>query len=457
MSTSFFSTLDQHLKTFDSKKDSIKNRQVKLEKLENELALVNDNKWEEILERKNTQLEAIGKKYEQWTKSGLFRKNAVRNESQNKFLEVVSKSKKRIVCQKCEIEKIMELRARCGKMNDMSILNYRKDIMRRIEKCRVKIKKIQQDEFKYEFLTKAALLIHDQLEEEPNSLPWCGDPKNIRKAPYHLIGKNKRKELRTKRNQRKYLGKSEEEDTSEKTKLLQNLISRGNYVTNEKRYEKCSNCGMEDPEWSQDNQTQENVCKGCGYISFINFDQQSTKGLDYNLIKPYSYKRMNHFIDCLKQRQGKETTTISTMVISKVSKELLEKKMLDPREIRPKHIRDILGKIGESQSYEHEISIWCRITGNKPPRLSESQMGILQLMFEKTQKPYEKFKNGRNNYLTYTYVIGKMMEICGFSDEILEFYPSLRSKNRLECQEEIWEKICGELGWPFYKSKFSGK
>jgi hypothetical protein len=217
----------------------------------------------------------------------------------------------------------------------------------------------------------------------------------------------------------------------------------------------CSNCHMQTA-WVNDSKNATRSCQRCGsidanHMSLVAENWQSEH--EYKNSQPFTYERRAHFIDCLRQRQAKERKDIRTSLLQDICRELCLKKMFDPVQIRVHHIHAILKKLGESAFFDHEVLIWKMITRNQPPRLTDTQEDILIRMFDQTLEPFNKHKGERNNYLTYTYAIHKLMELLGYSEDVLEFYPVLRSANKLESQESIWRLICQDLGWPFYKTR----
>ena len=54
----------------------------------------------------------------------------------------------------------------------------------------------------------------------------------------------------------------------------------------------------------------------------------------------------------------------------------------------------------------------------------------------------------RKNFLSYSYVLFKFCELLG-EDEYLQYFPLLKSKEKLYQQDLIWKKICTDLLWEF--------
>ena len=70
-------------------------------------------------------------------------------------------------------------------------------------------------------------------------------------------------------------------------------------------------------------------------------------------------------------------------------------------------------------------------------------------LFIQIQSPYSKFcPEDRVNFLNYYYTIYKLCELINQRDFLLHF-PMLKDRDKRIEQDEIWKKICNELGWKF--------
>ena len=73
----------------------------------------------------------------------------------------------------------------------------------------------------------------------------------------------------------------------------------------------------------------------------------------------------------------------------------------------------------------------------------------LRIMFKDIQKPFDdNCPTERKNFLSYSYVLYKFCELLG-EDEYLQYFPLLKSKEKLYQQDVIWKKICCDLQWEF--------
>ena len=257
----------------------------------------------------------------------------------------------------------------------------------------------------------------------------------------------------------------EMKQTSNRSKLLQDYLKATNkyYVPLEYNYHKgknregiketmCTDCKIpaiiDDSEYIY-------VCPGCGLVvdSFnIDMGKPGYKELQETTVTPnFCYKRINHFNELLSQIQAKETTQIPNQVIEKLKTEMKKEKM-NPSKLTPKKVKAYLKKIEENKYYEHVMHIICLLNG-KPPLIMSLQMEErLRKMFEEIQGPFDKHcPSNRKNFLNYSYVLHKFCQLLHY-DEFLPYFPLLKSREKLYQQDQIWKKICYDLGYEFYPS-----
>jgi hypothetical protein len=102
--------------------------------------------------------------------------------------------------------------------------------------------------------------------------------------------------------------------------------------------------------------------------------------------------------------------------------------------------------------YEHIPLIIHKLCGTEPPKMSKELENELIRKFEEIQAPFEKHKPPeRKNFISYNYCIYKFCQELG-QDQILEFLPLLKSREKLHQMDKIYSKICAELGWKFIPS-----
>ena len=195
------------------------------------------------------------------------------------------------------------------------------------------------------------------------------------------------------------------------------------------------------------------ICPECGLVNdiIINTDKISFK--DTNRETTYfAYKRINHFNEWLAQFQAKETTDIPNEIYENIFKELKKLKIDDYSVINYKLIRSILKKINYNKYYEHIPHIINIINGHKAPLLTRKKEEQLRMMFKEIQTPFMKYcPEDRKNFLSYAYVLHKFCELIEL-DELLSYFPLLRSREKLQQQDKIWKQMCNDLKWQYIPS-----
>lgn len=190
-------------------------------------------------------------------------------------------------------------------------------------------------------------------------------------------------------------------------------------------------------------------CGDCGIlfgreISNSNLSYKEIQEVDY--VSHYYYKRINHFKECLNQLQAKENTTIPEEVIQSVIDEIKKEKIpLD--KLTTKKIQLFLKKNKFTKYTENTHTIQHRITG-KRIELSNALEERLEKMFNDIQKPFEKYKGNRKNFLSYNYCFYKFFELLDLH-EYLQYFPLLKDRNKLSEHDVIWKKICLDMKWDF--------
>ena len=81
--------------------------------------------------------------------------------------------------------------------------------------------------------------------------------------------------------------------------------------------------------------------------------------------------------------------------------------------------------------------------------MSQELEECLRMMFKDIQKPFDTHcPVERKNFLSYSYVLYKFCELLS-EDEYLQYFPLLKSKEKLYQQDVIWKMICQDLKWEF--------
>tara|TARA_Y100001958_G_scaffold26223_1_gene16548 strand:+ start:15118 stop:16197 length:1080 start_codon:yes stop_codon:yes gene_type:complete len=195
------------------------------------------------------------------------------------------------------------------------------------------------------------------------------------------------------------------------------------------------------------------ICEECGYTDDIIINSEKVSYKDPPRESSYfAYKRINHFNEWLAQFQAKETTDIPEDVYKGILKELKKNKFLDIQDISYKNMREILKKLKYNKYYEHIPHIINILNGKKAPILTRQYEEQLRIMFKEIQTPFMKHcPENRKNFLSYSYVLHKFCELLEL-DHLLIYFPLLKSREKLQQQDIIWQKICKTLLWEYIPS-----
>jgi len=168
--------------------------------------------------------------------------------------------------------------------------------------------------------------------------------------------------------------------------------------------------------------------------------------------KPNGYKRMNHFSELLNQCQGKESTDIPQDIFQKIINELNVLKITDLSKLDNKIMRKILKNLNLNSYYEHIPYIINKLNGIPPPTMSRELEEKIRAMFKEVQEPWVAGKKtSRKNFLNNNYVFHKIFELLE-EDSFLEYFPYLKSREKLQEHDDEWKKICGHNKWQFIPS-----
>ena len=215
-------------------------------------------------------------------------------------------------------------------------------------------------------------------------------------------------------------------------------------------YDKCKLCG------SQTNMCEvksELCCSKCGALSdIIIVTEKSSYSDPPREVSYFSYKRINHFNEWLAQFQAKEKTELPKNIYHDIISELNKTSYIDISKLKYKDVRSILKKLNYNKYYEHIPHIISVLTDKRAPTLDRKTEEVLRSLFKEIQIPFmNNCPPNRKNFLSYSYVLHKFCELLEF-DHLLEYFPLLKSREKLHQQDIIWEKICKDLKWQYIPS-----
>ena len=154
----------------------------------------------------------------------------------------------------------------------------------------------------------------------------------------------------------------------------------------------------------------------------------------------------------LNQFQAKESTDIPKEVYDTILLELKRSCVRDLKKISSSDMKNILKSLKLHKYYEHIPHIISKISDKHPPTLNRETESKIRQMFDQIQEPFFKHcPNGRTNFLSYHYTLHKLFQLLGL-DQFMEYFPLLKSREKLRAQDAIWKLICKDLEWEFYPS-----
>ena len=224
-----------------------------------------------------------------------------------------------------------------------------------------------------------------------------------------------------------------------------------NYVINhENNIDLCKTCNVEKTLFISNGKL---ICLKCGEETpiLIDSDKPSYKDPPREVCY-FAYKRINHFNEWLAQFQAKESTDIPQTVYNDILIELKKERINNIKDLTPLKLREILKKLKKNKYYEHIPHIINKLNGVPPPIMNRKTEEELRRMFKEIQVPFHKYcPPNRKNFLSYSYVLHKFVQLLEL-DEFLPCFMLLKSREKLQQQDQIWKKICEHLKWQFIPS-----
>lgn len=195
------------------------------------------------------------------------------------------------------------------------------------------------------------------------------------------------------------------------------------------------------------------LCEKCGFTEKYLINSEKTSYKDPPRESSYfAYKRINHFNEWLAQFQAKESIDIPQEIYDGILTELKKNIFINIKDVKYVHIRQILKKLKYNKYYENIPHIINILNGQKAPVLTRSHEEQLRMMFKEIQTPFmQHCPKERKNFLSYSYVLHKFCELIEL-DELLIYFPLLKSREKLQQQDRIWKDICTTLKWQYIPS-----
>lgn len=200
------------------------------------------------------------------------------------------------------------------------------------------------------------------------------------------------------------------------------------------------------------------VCVQCGVVVVANEINLSnpSKNLSYNRsISPaatFSYKRINHLRELLRQSQGKTSSSIPPEVLDMV-KEEMSKSTLSRSLIRAKHVKAVLKRLRLHKYYEQTVSLTKLLNPEfEPITMTPEYEERIILMFVQLEKPFERIRatvdKRRKNFCSYPFVLYRLNQL-NERDDLNRDLKLLKSITLINRQDKFWRALMKEVGWDY--------
>jgi len=199
------------------------------------------------------------------------------------------------------------------------------------------------------------------------------------------------------------------------------------------------------------------ICNGCS-ANFEVDHAQTHDSLTYEQMRSltpqrqFTYRRINHFREYLRQVQGKSRACIPAEIFDMLRAEFSKSKV-PVEKIVPRLVRAKLKKLRKPKYYEHIESIAHALNRSyRPINIEPAREEKLCFMFTQLEVPYEQVKKQvkktRKNFMSYPYVFYKLCELLAW-DEYLHASQLLKSVTLLVEQDKWWMLVTSKLAWQF--------
>jgi predicted RNA-binding Zn-ribbon protein involved in translation (DUF1610 family) len=338
----------------------------------------------------------------------------------------------------------------------------KKSVENEISKIEQELDILKNKNLKYndEVMEHRANLLNkkDALQDELNNINNNFDELNYYDTAgdiitdYYKLRDSKEKDIRESKSIIEYLNNNKTEKNDKKDNratLFEKFCKRIDGIRINKhdgtdRIKYCNEC---DVEKVLDIGESSYTCPECGDMEIVIIDEDRQ-------IKEYSpYKRLNHFREWLNQFQAKESTEIPDEVYKNICIEINRNRINDLSQLNRDKMQQLLKKLGYNHLYEHIPYIINKLSNLPPPKINRTIETRFFKMFMMIQEPWEMYKpKGRKNFLSYSYILYKFCELLEL-DDLLEFFPLLKSPQKLMEQDYVWKKFCKYLKWEFYPTR----
>lgn len=199
------------------------------------------------------------------------------------------------------------------------------------------------------------------------------------------------------------------------------------------------------------------TCCECGLQQLTDPTNSSYLDVDRtNVSTKYSYDRKFHFIDSMKQFQGKQKVTIPDNVYEDLKRELKIHYLVDEalpnpyQNVTKQQILMFLKETRHNKHYENINLIYRTLTSNPVDDITHLEERLIE-DFNKFAVTYDKYisnQNQKRNF-NYQYILYQLLKKYKYPCDPEDFN-CLKTVDRQILHDEMTSKIFQKLGWRMY-------
>ena len=202
-------------------------------------------------------------------------------------------------------------------------------------------------------------------------------------------------------------------------------------------------------------------CADCGKVcdnQILFAETPEFSDMDRFTIKtPFHYEKSSNFEKIMKQFQAKSMIKMSMEDVDIIEKELIRNK-IDAKNANNDILKNILKTMSRTvhkrfaKYYGYIPYLMSRFYGVEAPNIDCELEDKLNMMFVDTEKLFNKYIKGRPEFnnrssiLNIKYLMYKFLQLLGGEegkyDEILQYFPLLKSREKMMSLDLMWKEIC---------------
>jgi hypothetical protein len=197
------------------------------------------------------------------------------------------------------------------------------------------------------------------------------------------------------------------------------------------------------------------ICKSCGFLRELLgtvFDDEQFYFQEGQRTKHGTYDPSKHCRFWVERIQARETTDIPQAIIQSIKDCIRRDKIKNKNQITCRLIRKYLRDTRNSKYNEHVPLIRKIITGITPPQLTDYEMQLILIYFDKITHIFTEIKpRSIKNSLFHPYLIFKILgQILNAKKDKIRLHRlleciHLQSHNTLIANDKIWVMICDQI------------